>query len=180
MTFEIGIGTIIAGIITAVVHIFITLKAQKLSQENLRSQRKLFETTKIIEYLNEKRKFLELRVEEMNIMKPNKKGKDFSEIVILNVQERIFLLSDIVKKSKHYFEQDELIEFENFIVKFSKIIAEGKTLTKNSDKSTLTKVSNEYNDAIQEAPRRIELIESQIEMKLKMTINKIENIINAT
>jgi len=180
MTLDIGIGTIIAGILTAVVHIFITLKAQKISQENLRSQRKLFETTKIVEYLNEKRKFLELRVEEMNIMKPNKKGKDFSEVAILIVQERIFLLSDIVKKSKHYFEQDELIEFENFKVKFIKIIAEGKTLTKNSDKSTLTKVINEYNEAIQEAPRNIELIESQFEMKLKMTINKIENIINAT
>jgi len=180
MTFEIGIGTIIAGIITAIVHIFITLKAQKLSQENLGLQRKLFETTKILEYLNEKRKFLELRVEEMNIMKPNKIGKDFIEEAILNVQERIFHLTDIVKKSKHYFEQDELIKFEKFKEKFIEIIAELKTLTKNSDKFKLTKVSNEYKEAIQEAPRIIELIESQFEMKLKMTINKIENIINAT
>jgi hypothetical protein len=186
-----GIFTIIAGIITAIVHIFITLQAkksvEKISQETIQNQKTLFETNKHFEYLDKKKEFLEQKISELYQLKEIEQSierADASDVYdFLSNVSKFTNFARIITVSRHYLDEikvDTIIEYNNILVEYLK-----ETLELIGDKiDSGIPIGEEKNSRIRnhfgQIDEKISNSLGIITIELKDTVHKIEKIINAT
>ena len=120
-TFDAGMATLITGIVTAIVHIFITIKAgqsaKRISRENLEQQKRLFKKENELEYLNNKLKILEQSLIKINEIPTEKQNdRNYQQALIQIELKRIRIIEDIMENCSHYFQdQEKYNEFYSFM-----------------------------------------------------------------
>jgi hypothetical protein len=188
----IGMATIIAGIITAIVHIFITLKAkqsaEKISKENLLQQEGIFKRSKHYEYLNEKRLFLEMKVNEIYNIKDSIELEKGEDPIVDRISFDILKFQGIAKaiaKTRHYLNESEIkviAEFEATLVHYWQERGELIETGQSNDSDNLKNMDNlkMFNETLKKMPEMIETSIQILTNSLKETIIQIERTINAT
>ena len=128
-TFYTGLGTIIAGIITAIVHIIITIKASEsaiqISNDNLHQQKTLFSKTKTFDFLNSKKENLEKTINELSEIQYGIKIEERNQKIIRHLTHAQFVkVKEIVNKSIHYLDDKDFKLINDYIKKFNNDMAE--------------------------------------------------------
>jgi len=187
-----GIFTIGAGIVTAIVHIFITLQAKKSAEkifdENKKMLEQHFETDKKINFLNSKKDFLENKVNEIhNLHKEIKKrveSKSEGDAKVDSKTYEVFKFRELltlIAKSRHYLKDENLSEIGNFeytlnylIREREKLIKEGLADDKNEksilNHKRLVELLNQVEDLINKSSEILEI-------ELKKTVVELEKTI---
>lgn len=184
---DIGIVTIIVGVIAAITNIFVTFysnnRTAKISRNALKQQQLSFLYTQKINYLTQKKEFLESRIDESDFESVKKDdGKPSDTMIILSLDWMI-KLSRIIEKSSHYLDTKDVTQVVGFGKKIAELIAIGKLKSEGADvKESVEQydLKDHFNDLLNQLPEQMDFCGKILRIELKRTIEQIEEIINAT
>jgi hypothetical protein len=185
-TFDAGMATLITGIATAIVHIFITIKAgrsaKNISRENLEQQKKLFERENELDYLNNKLKILEQSLIKINEIPTEKQNdRNYSQAVIQIEMNRIRIVEDIMENCSHYFQDqkkyDEFYSFMSHITEWEEKIRICFDLDLPENDERAIEATLEYNKARSFVPSAVANGKWLVKNSIKQTVVEIDKII---
>lgn len=190
--FYVGMATIITGVITAIVHIYITLKAKQsaenISKENLLQQERFFERTKQYEYLNAKRQFLESKVNDIYNIRESIKIEKCEDTYIDCNTSHILEFMEIIKainKTTHYINDSNIDKINEFILKLNSCWKERNELIQNGlsdDTENHNNMNNlkMFNEVLEKMPEMIDYSIQILTNSLKKTIIQIEQVVSVS
>ena len=179
------VGTICVGVLTAFIHIFVTYRVGKttvrISNDNLEQQKKTFSKTKAFDYLNDKRKFLETAMREINVNEGAviKENDNYFAKVAEIITNQMFRLDKTLRDTEHYLDRKSTKKY----FKFSQEFWNAKTVAQISAQENYEDANQrieDFENKIEAASEYIEYGKKIIKNELSSTVSKIEKIIKVS